>query len=78
MEERHNSLFTTEHVKWSNIQFEIVLVIFQDNQLIRGPPFKLQGGGAGGAGVFVADKLFISTRLFGALKMLLHVYIEQF
>ena len=36
--------------------------------------------GGGGAGVFVADKLFISTGLGGALKIsnLSHVYIEQF
>ena len=33
----------------------------------RGPPFNLQGGGAG---VFVADKLFISTRLGSSLKIL--------
>ena len=30
------------------------------------PPFNIQGGGAG---VFVAEKLFISTRLGGALKI---------
>ena len=35
--------------------------------LIKGPPFNLQGGRGGG--VVVADKLFISTRLSGALKI---------
>ena len=35
---------------------------------IRGPPFNIQGGG-GGVGVFVADKLFISTGFGGALKI---------
>ena len=32
---------------------------------VRGPPFNFQGG----AGVFVTDKLFIPTRLGGALKI---------
>ena len=39
-------------------------------------------GGGGGAGVFVAGKLFISTGLGSALKIshfvTLHVYMEQF
>ena len=35
---------------------------------IRRPPFNLQRGG--GAGVFVANKIFISTRPGGALKIL--------
>ena len=37
-----------------------------------------RGGGRGG--VFVADKLFISTKLGGALKIsnFIYVYIEQF
>ena len=51
---------------------------------VRGPPFNLQGRGDG---VFVVDKLFISTRLGGALKIysfitiyykFYYVYIEQF
>ena len=36
-------------------------------ELIRGPTFDILGGG--GAGVFVAGKLFISTGLGGALKI---------
>ena len=34
---------------------------------LRGPPFDIRGGG--GAGVFVAGKLFISTGFGGALKI---------
>ena len=36
------------------------------SKVIRGPPSNQQGGGGG---VFVADKLFISTKLGGALKI---------
>ena len=42
--------------------FEIII-----NVLVRGPPFDIQGGRR--AGVFVADKLFISTGLGSALKI---------
>ena len=35
---------------------------------LGGAPFNIKGGGADG--VFVGNKLFISTRLGGALKML--------
>ena len=40
----------------------------------KGATIQLLGGGGG----VVADKLFISTRLGDALKILSHVYIEQF
>ena len=43
--------------------------------LIRGPPFNLPGGGAE---VFVAEKLFISTRLTETVKFYHnHVYINR-
>ena len=36
-------------------------------KVVRGPPFNFQGWGGGG--VFAAGKIFISTRLGGALKI---------
>ena len=46
---------------------------------VRGATIRYPGRGKGGAGVFVAGKLFISTGLGGALKIshFINVYIEQ-
>ena len=50
----------------------------------RGAPYNLKWGGGGATEVFIADKLFISTRLDGELKMsnciwniIVYVYMEQ-
>ena len=45
---------------------------------VKGAPFNLQGLGGGEARVFIADKLFISTRLGGALKISIFITCYMF
>ena len=62
---------------WLFYNKHIIVSVGKVSKVIRGPPSNHQGGG--GTGVFVANKLFISTKLGGVLcQLLLHVYIEQF
>ena len=74
--------FSTTHLStfWCpNSHRDMKLQLFA---FFRGAPYNLKGGGA--TEVFIADKLFISTRLDGELKMsnciwniILYVYMEQ-
>ena len=66
-------LLVTSAVKGLNyVGLEYIRVIYLQT-VILSPLFNqgatIQSPGEGGAGVFVADKLFISTLLGGALKM---------
>ena len=54
------------HEVFATLCAQWVLLLRLLHTVIRGPPLNIQGGGAG---VFVAGKLFISTGLGGALKI---------
>ena len=51
---------------WLFYNKHVIVSVVKVSKVIRGPPSNHQGGGGG---VFVADKLFISTKLGGALKI---------
>ena len=64
----------TNNGQWRGKQHAVSTVL-----IIKGPPFNIRGVcvGGGGAKVFVVEKLFISTRLGGALNFskLYHMFI---
>ena len=51
---------------WLSYNKHVIVSVVKVPKVIMGPPSNHQGGGGG---VFVADKLFISTKLGGALKI---------
>ena len=68
---QHDGWLCGERRSQQNKQVKQKAALQKAPYILRGPPFNLQGGGGRGvARVFVTDKLFISTGLGGALKML--------